>query len=114
MSPVPEKVQHIKAWPAPKSKDEVKSFLQTGQFVSAYMRKEDGTPYSDVTAPLKNLTRQNVKFDWTKECQRAFDELKSRISHKTVRVPYVSHLDIRLYLCFVQVYLHRKFSPWTS
>ena len=45
MSPDPEKVRHIKAWPAPQSKDEVKSFRQTVQFVAAYMRKEGGTPY---------------------------------------------------------------------
>ena len=29
MSPDPAKVAHMKAWPVPKSKDEVKSFLKT-------------------------------------------------------------------------------------
>ena len=98
MSPDPEKVEHIKAWPAPETKEEVKSFLQTVQFVAQYMRSDKGTPHSDVTLPLRNLTRQNVPFEWTKEFQRAFEELKKRISHKTVLVPYQPDLETRLYV----------------
>ena len=123
MSPDHAKVQDIKAWPAPQSNDEVKSFLQTVQFDAAYMCKEDGTPYADVTAPLRNLTRLNVKFEWTKECQNAFDELKSRLSHKTVLVPYVPQLDIRLYVdhrpkgivsTVAQLYKHGKNPGWKA
>ena len=87
MSPDPAKVEHIKVWPAPKSKEEVKSFLQTVQFVAQYMRDGKGKPHAHVTAPLRYLTRQHVRFDWTRECQQAFNELKRRISHKTVLVP---------------------------
>ena len=32
MSPDPDKVRHIKDWPVPETKSEVKSFLQTVQF----------------------------------------------------------------------------------
>ena len=98
MSPDPAKVKHIKAWPAPKSKDEVKSFLQTVQFVAQFMRSEQGGPHLDVTAPLRYLTRQHVRFEWTPECQKAFKELKARLSHRMVLVPYVPNLDIRLYV----------------
>ena len=76
MSPDPAKVDHIKAWPAPTSKDEVKSFLQTVQFVAQFMRSEEGTPHADVTAPLRHLTKQHVRFEWTRECDAAFKELK--------------------------------------
>ena len=48
--------------------------------------------------PLRNLTRLNVPFHWTKECQWAFDELKRRLSHKTVLVPYQPNLETRLYM----------------
>ena len=78
MSPDPAKVKHIKDWPALKSKEEVKSFLQMVQFVAQYMRSDKGTPHADVTAPLRHLTKHQVHFEWTKECQAAFDELKSR------------------------------------
>ena len=71
MSPDPAKVKHIKAWSAPTSKNEVKLFLQTVQFVAPFMRSEKG--------------KNHVQFKWTKECQRAFKELISRISDKTVQ-----------------------------
>ena len=98
MSPDPAKVAHIKAWPAPTSKDEVKSFLQTVQFVASFMRKEGGTPHSDLTAPLRTLTHHNTKFQWIRECEQAFEELKDRISDTTVLVPYLPHLETRLYV----------------
>ena len=98
MSADSDKVAHIKAWPAPTNKEEVKSFLQTVQFVAAFMRDDKGTPHSDVTAPLRRLTHQNVRFEWTKACQQAFEELKRRISDKTVLVPYVPDLETRLYV----------------
>ena len=92
------KVEHIKAWPAPKTKYEVKSFLQTVQFVAQFMRSKGGGPHADVTAPLRYLTRQHVRFEWTKECQRAFMEPKRRLSHRTVMVPYIPNLETRLYV----------------
>lgn len=98
MSPDPAKVKHIKAWSAPTSKNEVKLFLQTVQFVAPFMRREKGKMHADVIAPLRQLTKNHVKFKCTKECQRAFKELKSRISDKTVLVPYVPDLQIRVYV----------------
>lgn len=94
----PAKVEHIKAWPAPKSKDEVKSFLQKVQFVAQFMRSDKGGPHLDVTAPLRYLTRQHIRFEWTIEYQRAFKELKRRHSHRTVLVPYVPNLETCLYV----------------
>ena len=52
-----------------KTKDNMKSFLQTVQFVAQFMRSDTGTPHSDVTAPLRQLTRQNERFEWTAQCQ---------------------------------------------
>ena len=98
MSPDPAKVAHIKAWPAPQNKDKVKSFLQTVQFVAAYMRSDHGTPHASVTAPLRKLSHNHVRFEWTKECQATFEELKSRLSDKTVLVPYLPHLETRPYV----------------
>lgn len=42
MSPDPAKVEAIKKWPAPENKAAVKSFLQTIQFCSAYMKPKNG------------------------------------------------------------------------
>ena len=42
MSPDPEKVAMIRGWPRPKSRAEVKSFLQTTQFSAVFMRPGQG------------------------------------------------------------------------
>ena len=63
MSPDPTKVSHIKAWPAPKSKEEMKSILQTVQFVVTCMRSEKSTPHADVTAPLRVITGIHMMFE---------------------------------------------------
>ena len=65
MSPDPQKVADIKAWEAPKDKSEVNSFLQTVQFSSTFMRPTGGKTYSDITKPLRDLTKHGVWFKWS-------------------------------------------------
>ena len=98
MSPDPEKVKTIKAWPAPKDKSEVKSFLQTCQFSSRYMRGAPGETYSDVTKPLRELTRQGVWFKWTDECEQSFKKLKKMLVSDSVLVSYDTKRATRLYV----------------
>ena len=98
MAADPAKVEHIKTWKAPKSKKEVKSVLQTVQFVAQYMRSKKGSPHSDITAQLRALTRLHARFKWTREYYNAFEELKRRISHKMVLVLYRLHPETRRYM----------------
>ena len=98
MSPDPQKVAHIKLWPVPANKQEVKSFLQTVQFCSPYMFKDGGKRHVDVTAPLRELTKDNVHFQWTGECQQSFTELKSRLTEDTGLVNYDPDRETRLYM----------------
>ena len=72
----PAKVEIIKDWARPKNKAAVKSFLQIVQFCQVFMRPGQGRTYSDVTLPLRKLTSKSVRFEWTKQCQAAFQELK--------------------------------------
>ena len=47
--------------------------------------------FAEMTAPLYNLLRKGVKYEWTKECQESFDKLKSAISKTvTLSVPDIS------------------------
>ena len=91
-------METIRAWPAPKDKSEVKSFLQTCQFSSRYMRGGPGETYSDVTKPLRELTRQGVWFKWTEECARSFRRLKEMLISDTVLVSYDTKRPTRLYV----------------
>lgn len=72
----PDKAKYatILNFPTPKDADEVRRFVA---FTNYYRRF---IPYfSDITAPLNNLLKKNVTFDWTKECQKAFDTLKQKL-----------------------------------
>ena len=62
MSADPEKVFHIKRWPEPRDKLEVKSFLQAVQSVMPYIRVGPKETYSDMTKPLRQLTRHGSPF----------------------------------------------------
>ena len=98
MSPDPEKVEDIKAWTAPKDKSEVKSFLQTIQFVSTYMRVGAEETYADITLPLRKLTGKGVRFKWTEDCGRSFERLKELLSSDTVLMSYEPTRKTRLYV----------------
>ena len=72
MSPDPEKIKTITNWPEPENKEAVKSFLQTIQFVSAYMRGYAGETLADITKPLRELTAIKAKFIHLLHCMQPF------------------------------------------
>jgi hypothetical protein len=98
MSPDPEKVEHIKSWPEPKDKSEVKSFLQTVQFVAPYMRVGPQETYSDVTKPLRQLTRYGKHFHWDEECRKSFKRLRDLLAADSVLVNYDPNRKTREYV----------------
>ncbi|KAL0539326.1 hypothetical protein IC582_023531 [Cucumis melo] len=88
------KVRAILEWKAPTKVPELQSFLG---FVNYYRRFIKG--YSGIAAPLTNLLKKNQTWDWTEECQRAFDRLKHVVSEEPVMVladhtkPFEVHTD---------------------
>jgi hypothetical protein len=44
------------------------------------------THFSDIARPLNDLTKKDQKFEWTKECQEAFDCLKKKITEEPVLI----------------------------
>ena len=41
---------------------------------------------SRLATPLTLLTQKNVKFEWTEECERSFQELKSRLTSAPILI----------------------------
>ncbi|KAK3750995.1 hypothetical protein QZH41_007605 [Actinostola sp. cb2023] len=68
----PAKVEQVLTWPVPENVTEVRSFIG---LVSYYRRFIPG--FSDTAHPLHRLTEANTDFQWTPQCQLAFDELKN-------------------------------------
>ena len=71
----PRKVASIVEWPEPTTIKDVQSFLGLANY---YRRFVEG--YSQVVAPLLQLTHKDQRFEWTGECTQAFRDLKKRFT----------------------------------
>ena len=98
MSPDPEKIKTITNWPEPENKEAVKSFLQTIQFVSTYMRGYAGETLADITKPLRELTAIKAKFEWSEECRISFQKLKKLLCSEQVMMNYDPARETRVYV----------------
>ncbi|CAC5388237.1 unnamed protein product [Mytilus coruscus] len=85
IKPDTEKVETIRSLPAPINVKEVRSFI--GMF-SYYRRFVPN--FSKISIPLVELTKKYAKFNWTDECQRAFEYLKDSL---TV-IPLLAYPDL--------------------
>ena len=70
----PKKIEAVKSWPTPANVKEVRRFLGLAGY---YRRFADG--FSKIVSPLTLLTRKKVKFQWSKECEQSFQELKKHL-----------------------------------
>ena len=71
----PEKVEAVMSWERPNSVFEISSFLGLAGYYRRFI--ED---FSRLAAPMKRLTRKEVKFDWDDRCEEAFQELRMRLT----------------------------------
>ena len=73
------KVQAIVEFPAPSSKRQVLRFLEMCGFYRKFVPN-----FSDIVAPLTDLLRKGVKFEWSGPCETAFQTLKAVLNSKPV------------------------------
>ena len=73
------KIDAVLSWKRPTNATEVRSFLRLTGY---YRRLVEG--FSKITGPLTNLTRKEVKYEWTDKHERAFQELKERLTSALV------------------------------
>ncbi|XP_016165032.1 uncharacterized protein LOC107607616 [Arachis ipaensis] len=73
------KVKAIKEWEPPNKVSELRSFLGLANYYQRFIKG-----YSTKAAPLTDLLKKNHSWEWSKECQKAFDELKAAITEGPV------------------------------
>uniref|UniRef100_A0A0V0GQG3 Putative ovule protein n=1 Tax=Solanum chacoense TaxID=4108 RepID=A0A0V0GQG3_SOLCH len=66
-----QKIEAVKNWPRPTSPTEIRSFLGLAGY---YRRFVEG--FSSIAVPLTRLTQKKVKFQWSDECEKSFQDLK--------------------------------------
>ena len=68
-------VQAVMSWERPKSVFEIHNFLGLAGYYRRFIKD-----LSRLVAPMTRLTRKEVKFEWNDLCERAFKELKRRLT----------------------------------
>ena len=80
LKPTLDKVKAVKDSRCPETKEAVRSFLGMMGYLSKFVPR-----YTSITAPLRKLTQKDVRFQWGKDEQVAFEKLKESItSDKTM------------------------------
>ena len=77
----PGKVEAVMSWKRPKSVFEIRSFLGLAGYYRRFI--ED---FSGLAAPVTRLTWKEVKFVWEDSCERAFQELKKRLTSAPILI----------------------------
>ena len=71
----PDLVDKVQGWDPPRNQKEVRAFLGLSGYYRKYIPH-----YADVAEPLVRLTEARAVFKWTHQCQKAFEELKKRLT----------------------------------
>ena len=67
----PEKVSAVSDWPVPKTVKQVRSFVVFCNYYRRFIKD-----LAKIAQPLHELTKKQARFNWTLECQLAFDRLR--------------------------------------
>ena len=71
----PQKLRAVNEYPTPSDVKSLRSFLGLASY---YRRFVPG--FSKVAAPLNALTRKDIPYIWTPDCQQAFEQLKKLLT----------------------------------
>lgn len=82
--PDPQKIETIKNWKSPSSSDEVKRFVAFANYYRKHIRN-----FASLCLPLNYLTRKGIEFNWSEECETAFQQLKERF----IKPPVLDYPD---------------------
>ncbi|XP_036340795.1 uncharacterized protein K02A2.6-like [Rhagoletis pomonella] len=86
IAPDPDKIETIRDFRPPQSKEEVRSFLGLVTYVGKFL-----PDLADTTEPLRKLLKLNQKFVWDKSQQESFDKLKEGLSN----VPNLAYFNAK-------------------
>jgi len=78
----PEKVKCVVDWPTPSNLHEVRSFMGICSYYRRFVAR-----FATIVAPLHTLTKKNVTFRWSEECDEAFRRLKRSLTTAPILSP---------------------------
>ena len=69
------KIEAVKSWVRPTNVSEVRIFVGLASYYRRFLKE-----FSSIASPLTNLTKQNVPFVWSDECEESFQKLKTLLT----------------------------------
>ena len=81
IEPNPAKTERIKNYPTPTDVTEVRRFLGLASYYRCFVPK-----FASIASPIHAPTKKRVPFQWTDECESAFNELKVALSTSPVLI----------------------------
>ncbi|KAG6510926.1 hypothetical protein ZIOFF_028973 [Zingiber officinale] len=90
----PKKVLAIVEWQTPSTIPELRSFLGLANYYRKFI-----AGYSKKAAPLTDLLKKNMRWEWSDACKEAFEKLKTAIASEPVlrlpdfELPFEVHTD---------------------
>jgi hypothetical protein len=77
----PGKVKDVLNWMSPTTISEIQSFLGLAGYCRRFIKD-----FSKIAKPMTKLLEKNKAFEWTRECQASFEELKKRLTSSPVLI----------------------------
>ncbi|GFX48940.1 retrovirus-related Pol polyprotein from transposon 412 [Trichonephila clavipes] len=77
----PEKVSAVKNWKRPENLRELRSFLGLCTYYRKFVKG-----FSNIARPLHKLSESKQKFQWTKECEDSFLQLKETLTSSPILI----------------------------
>ena len=91
---MPEKLQALREMAEPDCAKGVKIYLSFVRYYRKFI-----PIYSDIAKPLTKLTKMDVPFEWTEQCQKSFEMLKEYY----LKEPILVYPDTRKLTLFIQM-----------
>jgi hypothetical protein len=85
--PDPKKIERLQGMKSPSNIKEVRSFLGLAGYYRRFVHK-----FAEITSPIAELLHKDHNFNWTDECQQAFDKIISILT----TAPVLAYPDFSL------------------
>lgn len=86
-----ERIEAIRQMGQPKNKNDLQTFLGVTNYVRPFIPN-----MSELTAPLRELLKKNIVFNWTERQTNAFNEIKRQIVDAPLLVPFDEKKEIQI------------------
>ena len=75
----PKKIEVVVEWKPPRNVTKIRSFLGLAGYYRRFVKG-----FSMIAAPMTRLIQKNVKFEWSENFQRSFENLKAFLTEAPV------------------------------